>query len=94
MNLQGLFVLLAYAQYPMISVRVLLVADLAAGQSRAKKHKIYVTAFGAIFFMTNFYRAGGGGMTPLAPILDPLLLTSVSQQLVLNTFEVFIAKTM
>ena len=28
----------------------------------------------AIFFMTYFYRAGGGAMAPLAPPLDPLLM--------------------
>ena len=33
----------------------------------------------AIFFMTNFYRAGGGGMAPLAP--DPLLLFCVGYRM-------------
>ena len=33
----------------------------------AEKHEIYMTAFGGHLFMTNFYRAGGEGMAPLAP---------------------------
>ena len=37
-----------------------------------EKHEIYAGAFGVIFYMTYFHRAGGGGLAPSAP-LDPLL---------------------
>ena len=40
--------------------------------------KIYAAAFGGGLFMTHFYRAGGGGMPPLAP-LDPLLERSTDR---------------
>ena len=32
---------------------------------RAKKHEIYVAAFGGHFFMTYLYRVGEGGYGPL-----------------------------
>ena len=51
--------------------RIFSVVD-AARWGGGKKHEIYVAAFGGHFFMTYFYRAGGGAWPPRP--LDPLLI--------------------
>ena len=42
-----------------------------------EKHEIYAVAFGSHPFYDLFYRAGGGGMAPRSPPLEPLLVTQM-----------------
>ena len=37
-------------------------------RGRDEKHEIYAAAFGGHLFMTYFYRAGGGGVSPSLPV--------------------------
>ena len=53
---------------------VLPVADPVAGWGRVRNVKFMRPPSVAIFFITYFYRAGGGGHDPLGPPLDPLLV--------------------